>query len=167
MIDNTGFIKVVKHPLKFRIFLLTQLPSAYFAGVRVREMDQKKCVVTVPYKWFSRNPFKSTYFACLAMAGEMSTGALGMSYLYKKKPAVSMLVVNVHADYYKKAVGVSTFTCEDGELFAKMIQETIDTGEATTVKAKTIGRNKNGEVVAEMFVTWSFKRRAQQALPNA
>jgi hypothetical protein len=154
-----AFIRLVKHPLKFRLFLISKLPSAYFAGVRIKEMDAAKCVVTVPYKWFSRNPFRSTYFACLAMAGEMSTGALGMSYLYKRKPAVSMLVVSVRADYHKKATGVSTFTCEDGQLFDQMIREAIETGEARTVNARTIGKNREGEVVAEMVVTWSFKAR--------
>lgn len=155
----TEFIKLVTHPLKYRLFLLTKLPSAFFSGVRVREMDTERCVVTVPYKWFSQNPFRSTYFACLAMAGEMSTGTLGMAHIYKRKPDVSMLVVNVKAEYYKKAVGRTTFTCSDGGQFKRMIEEAIGTGEARTVEAKSIGKNKEGEVVAEITVTWSFKTR--------
>jgi hypothetical protein len=153
------FIKVVTHPLKFRLFLLSKLPSAFFSGVRVREMDADKCVVTVPYKWFSQNPFRSTYFACLAMAGEMSTGALGMAYIYKRKPAISMLVVSVNASYYKKAVGRTTFICADGALVRKMVEEAVATGEARAVEAKSVGRNREGEVVAEIMVTWSFKVR--------
>ena len=54
------FIKMMKHPVKFRMFLFFKLPAAFFAGVRVREVDEKKCVVTVPYKWLSQNPFRST-----------------------------------------------------------------------------------------------------------
>lgn len=158
----TEFIKVVNHPLKFRLFLLNKLPSAFFSGVRVRQMDAERCVVTVPYKWFSRNPFRSTYFACLAMAGEMSTGTLGMAHIYKRRPAVSMLVVSVNAQYYKKAVGRTTFTCEDGELFKRIIEEAIRTGEARTVEAMSVGKNKEGEVVAEVSVTWSFKVRKTQ-----
>lgn len=154
-----AFIKLVKHPLKSRLFLLTRLPSAFFSGVRIKELDEKKCVVTVPYKWFSQNPFRSTYFACLAMAGEMSTGALAMAYVYKRKPPVSLLVVNVHAEYYKKATGITTFTCIDGELFSKMVEEAIATGEARMVKARSVGSNSQGEVVAELFITWSFKAK--------
>jgi hypothetical protein len=159
MEDNSSFARLVKHPLKFRLFLLSKLPSAYFAGVRVKEMDEQKCIVTVPYKWFSRNPFRSTYFACLAMAGEMSTGALGMSYLYRRKPSVAMLVVKVESDYFKKAVGKTTFVCEDGNVFRAKINEAIITGEAQTVRARSVGRNEQGEIVAELFVTWSFKVR--------
>lgn len=151
------FARVVRHPVKFRLFLLTRLPSAFFSGVRVRTLDREACSVSVPYKWFSKNPFRSTYFACLAMAAEMSTGALAMAYLYKRQPAVSMLVVNVYGDYHRKATGRTTFTCDDGLLFNQQIAEAIDTGEPRVVKARSIGRNETGEVVAEFFITWSFR----------
>lgn len=155
----TTFIKLMKHPVKFRLFLFTKLPAAYFAGVRVREVDEKRCLVTVPYKWLSQNPFRSTYFACLSMAAEMSTGSLAMTYLYKINPPVSMLVVKVESEYFKKATGRTSFICEDGELFQKAIEETIATGEARTVKARSIGKNKDGEIVAEFYITWSFKAK--------
>jgi hypothetical protein len=151
------FIKMLKHPVKFRMFLFTKLPAAYIAGVRVREVDEKSCRVTVPYKWLSQNPFRSTYFACLSMAAEMSTGVLAMAHLYKISPPVSMLVVKVESEYFKKATGRTSFFCEDGGLFQKAIDETIATGEARTVKARSVGTNKEGEVVAEFFITWSFK----------
>jgi hypothetical protein len=141
------------------MFLFLKLPSAYFAGVRVREVDEKHCRVTVPYKWFSQNPFRSTYFACLSMAAEMSTGALSMAYLYKISPPVSMLVVKVESGYFKKATGLTTFVCEDGELIQKAIEETIADGEARMVRAKSVGKNKDGDVVAEFFITWSFKAK--------
>jgi hypothetical protein len=160
MNENTArFIELMRHPFKFRMFMLAKLPSAYFAGVRIREIDERKCVVSIPYKWFTQNPFRSTYFACLAMAGELSTGALAMAYLYQRKPPVSMLVVDISMTYSKKATGRTYFTCEDGDLFSKMIEEAILTGEPRVVKAKSIGRNMAGEVVAEFFVSWSFKTK--------
>jgi Domain of unknown function (DUF4442) len=157
---TASFIKLLKHPVKFRMFLFSRLPSAYFAGVRVREADEKHCVVTVPYKWFSQNPFRSTYFACLSMAAEMSTGALAMAHLYKIKPPVSMLVIKAESEYYKKANSRTSFVCADGDLIHQAIEETIVTGEAKTVRARSTGTNKNGETVAEFFITWSFKVKA-------
>lgn len=155
--NATDFIRLINHPVKFRMFLLTKLPAAYFAGVRVREMDEKRCVVTVPYKWLSQNPFRSTYFACLSMAAEMSTGSLAMAHLYKINPPVSMLVVKVESEYFKKATARTWFVCEDGHLFIKAIDETIATSEPCLVKAKSVGRNKEGELIAEFYITWSFK----------
>ena len=156
----TAFIKLMKHPFKFRMFLLTKLPSAYFTGVRVKEVDGTKCVTTVPYKWFSKNPFRSTYFASLAMAAEMSTGALAMAHLYKRQPSVSMLLVRLEADYFKKATDKTSFTCHDGEAIQKAIEESIATKEPKTIRAKSTGTDKTGDVVAEFFITWSFKARS-------
>lgn len=155
--NTAAFIRLMKHPLRFRAFLFTKLPSAYFAGVRIKEIDDEKCVVTVPYKWFTTNPFRSIYFACLAMAAEMSTGALAMAHLYKRTPTVSMLVVRLEAEYFKKATSKISFMCEDGIKIEKAIAESIRAGEAQVVKAKSTGINREGEIVAEFFVTWSFK----------
>ena len=160
--NPTAFIKLMKHPVKFRMFLFTKLPAAFFAGVRVREVDANRCMVSVPYKWLSQNPFRSTYFACLSMAAEMSTGALAMAHLYKINPPVSMLVVKVESEYFKKATGRTFFVCEDGELFQKAIEESIASGEAKIVKAKSIGKNKEGEIVAEFYITWSFKAKSKK-----
>ena len=156
------FSKQMTSPLKFRLFLLSKLPSAYFSGVRVKSLDENKCEVSVPFKWFSQNPFRSTYFACLSMAAEMSTGALALGHLYKRKPAVSMLVVKTEGEYFKKAVDKTTFVCEDGSQIKKMIEEAVESGEGRTIKAKTIGKNKAGEVVAEFFITWSFKAKKEK-----
>ena len=159
---NTGtssFINLINHPLKFRIFLLFRLPSAFFCGVRVRAMDKEHCVVTVPYKWFSQNPFRSTYFACLSMAAEMSTGVLAMAHVYKRDPPISMLVVKVESEYFKKAVGKTTFICEDGDALRRTIEESISSGEGKIFRAKSVGKNATGEIVAEFYITWSFKAK--------
>lgn len=160
--QTAEFIKKMQHPVKFRMFLFFKLPAAFFAGVRIRSVDENKCLVTVPYKWLSQNPFRSTYFACLSMAAELSTGALAMAHLYKVNPPVSMLVVKVESEYFKKANARTNFVCEDGELFQKAIEETIATNEPRTVKAKSIGKNREGEVVAEFYITWSFKARSKK-----
>lgn len=155
----TSFIRLVSHPIKFRLFLLTKLPAAFFSRVRVRAISEQSCTVTVPYRWFTQNPFRSTYFACLAMAAEMSTGVLAMAHIYKRQPAVSMLVLKVAGNFIKKAADLTTFTCNDGALIQQMIAESIATGEGRTVTAKSIGVNKVGEIVAEFLVTWSFKAK--------
>lgn len=157
--NTAACLRMMKHPVKFRLFLLAKLPAAYIAGVRVREIDEKSCRVTVPFKWLSQNPFRSTYFACLSMAAEMSTGALAMAHLYKIDPPVSMLVVKVESEYFKKATGRTSFICEDGELFRQAVEDTIRTGEACTVVARSVGKNKNGETVASFTITWSFKAK--------
>lgn len=151
------FITLMKHPLKSRFFLLMKLPAAFFSGVRIMEVTEKHCKVTVPYKWFTRNPFRSTYFACLAMAAELSTGALAMMHLYKRTPSVSMLIVKMESTYLKKATNITTFSCEDGQALREIIERAITTGEAQTIVTRSSGFNEQGESVAEFLFTWSFK----------
>jgi hypothetical protein len=141
------------------MFLLMKLPSAFFCGVRVQHISKEKAEVTVPYKWLSQNPFKSTYFACLAMAAEMSTGLLAMMNTYKSQPAISMLVTGLQATYHKKATGITTFICKDGIAIANTVAAAIGTGEGKTIRTKSVGYNKEGEVVAEFFIEWSFKAK--------
>ncbi len=160
---TNAFLNLLRHPLKFRFFLFMRIPSAFFSGVRVREIDETHSVVSVPYKWFSKNPFRSTYFACLSMAAEMSTGVLAMSHVYKRQPPVSMLVVGMEANYFKKATGITKFTCLDGAAIQTAIETSIATGEAQTVKARSTGANAKGEPVAEFFFTWSFKVKTSKS----
>ena len=158
--NKEKFLQLIRHPVKFRMFLFSKLPSAFFSGVRVKTIDEHKAIVTVPYKWFSQNPFRSTYFACLAMAAEMSTGLLGLLHTHKRMPAISMLVVGLEAKYFKKATSVTTFTCEDGTAINNTIEEAISTGEGRAIKARSTGVNGKGELVAEFFITWSFKAKS-------
>ena len=53
-------------PFLMRGYMLAKLPLALMAGLRVRELDRDRCVVTVPYGWRTTNPFRSTYFAAQA-----------------------------------------------------------------------------------------------------
>ncbi len=160
--NTSAFIRSLKHPLKSGMFLLARLPNAFFSGVRVREINENICKVTVPYKWFTKNPFRSTYFACLGMAAEMSTGALCMVHLYKREPAVSMLVIKLESEYFRKATGRTNFICEDGLRIKETIEQAIRTGEAKTIRAKSVGRNDEGIIVAEFYITWSFKVRKEK-----
>lgn len=158
-LHTAQFISLMKHPVKFRMFLFTKLPSAFFSGLRIQSFDENECTVTVPFKWFTKNPFRSTYFACLAMAAEMSTGALALAHVYKRNPAVSMLVIKMEIKYFKKATNRTSFTCKDGVALKQAIEEAIATGEGKEFTATTQGFNTTGDLIAECVITWSFKRK--------
>ena len=155
------FLTLVKHPVKFRMFLFWKLPAAFFSGVRIKEIDAVRSVVTVPYKWLTQNPFRSTYFASLAMAAELSTGVLAMMHIYQRTPPLSMLITNMEAMYFKKATGKTFFACDGGKQILHTVEETIATGESKSIKVKSTGTNKNGELIAEFFFTWSFKTKKE------
>ena len=153
-----AYQRKMSNPLFFWFGMLIKLPSAVFWKFRIKELSAERCVVTVPYSWRTQNPFKSIYFAAMAGAGELSTGALcqlAISGLGK----FSMLVVDFRAEYFKKANQKITFTCEQGrELF--ILLESMQPNGTGTLTMISTGKNPQGEEVARFFVTWSFKRKA-------
>ncbi len=153
------FSRLISNPIKFRFFLFTKLPAAFFAGLRIHHFDATACVVRIRYSWFSMNPFKSIYFAVEAMAAEMCSGMLAFGQVYKRNPKVSMLVVKMEVAFMKKATGVILFTCEDGQTIQDAINDAIVTGEGKTIVCKSIGKNATNETVAEFNITWSFKAK--------
>lgn len=138
-------------------FLLFKLPSAFICGVRLKEIDENKCVTSVKYRWINQNPFHSMYFAVQAMAAELSTGALVMYQIQKSGRKISMLVANNRASFTKKAIGRITFSCKDGHLIAEAIQKTIANGEGQTFWMKSIGTDESGDQVSEMDFEWSVR----------
>jgi acyl-coenzyme A thioesterase PaaI-like protein len=156
------FRQLAASPSKLRLFMLSRLPMAYMAGLRVSAISEERAAVTIPYKYLNKNPFNSIYFASLSMAAELSTGLLCMAQTYKSNPAVSMLVVHMEADFMKKAVGKITFTCEDGQRIKAVADQTKATGEGVTVVATSTGIDEAGDRVAEFRFTWSLKAKLKR-----
>lgn len=144
-------------PSKLNTFLFFKLPSAFWSGVRVKEISTTHCVATVKHRWFNQNPFNSMYFAVQAMAAELTTGALVMYNIKKSGKKISMLVANNKGNFSKKARGRITFTCNEGHLIEQAIQTAIATGEGQTFWMKSIGRDQQGDQVSEMEFEWSIK----------
>lgn len=148
------------NPLAMRGFFAAKLPLALFAGLRVRSLTTDRCEVSVPYGWRTTNPFRSTYFAALSMAAEMSTGALGLMAVEAAPESVASLIVGMRAGFEKKATGVAVFTCEDGAMLFDAVRRTLETDEPAVVEVESVGRMPDGALVARFTFIWSFKKRA-------
>jgi hypothetical protein len=154
--------KAFSSPFKFRLTMFTQLPLGFWVGMRVRELNEDRCVVTVPYKRLNKNPFRSTFWAVLGMAAEMSSGAILTLYTYKQTPSISLLVGHQTGTFTKKAVGVTTFVCEAGQAIKAAVQQAAETGEAVEVLCPVKGYNAAQEVICEFTFTWSMKTRSKK-----
>jgi hypothetical protein len=147
----------MNNPFIFWWAMFFKLPSAVFWRLKIKSLTPEKCEVTIPYFWRSQNPFQSIYFAALAGAAELSTGAL-CQLAMAGKGKFSMLVVDFRAEYHKKANEKITFSCNQGKELHDLIDglQQNETGKLTMIST---GTNSKDEVVARFFVTWSFKRK--------
>lgn len=149
--------KLATKPFQMKLFMLAKLPMGLLAGLKVVELDEQKSVVSVPFKCLNKNPFRSMYFAVLSMAAELSSGILALAAVHESSKPVSMLVLNMQAEFIKKAKTKITFRCDDGEEIKKAIEKCIQVGEGETLKVRSEGIDSDGEKVADFSFTWTFK----------
>ena len=141
----------------FNHMVKEQLPAADFCGVAVTDINATRCTVSMTHQHANQNPFGSIYFAALAMAAELSTGAMVIRAVNTAPEAISMLVLNQNANFSKKARGTITFTCDQGSLIAAAIDETIQTREGVTLWLQGTGMDENGDVVTVMNFEWTIR----------
>lgn len=152
------YLKIMTNPFIFWWAMFFKLPSAVFWRLKVKSLDLNSCTVTIPYFWRSQNPFNSIYFAAMAGAAELSTGAL-CQLAMAGKGKFSMLVVDFRAEYYKKANQRIAFSCTQGDELCQLI-DSLEVDESDKLTTVSTGVSPSGEIVAKFYVTWSFKRKA-------
>ena len=156
--DKATFLRRVNSPFLMGLYLFWKLPAAWFMGIRVVACDGMQTVVRLPFGWRSQNPFRSTYFAAQCAAGELSTGLLALAALQGQAP-VSMLVTKIEAEFMKKAATTLLFTCDAGEEVEATVRRAIESGQPQTLRLAALGRLPDGTEAAQVWITWSFKRR--------
>lgn len=153
------FIRNLKSSFKFKILLCVKLPLAALVGIKITSVDELHCSAHLKYKWLNKNPFNTTYWAVLGMGAELCSGLLLMMHSYKKKPGISMYVTGNKAYFTKRALGKTTFICNDGERIKNCIEECIRQHSSATFDCVTYAYNQANELVAEFTFTWSIKAK--------
>ena len=145
--------------LKYTFFLLFQLPSAFFCGVRLKYLDSLKSIVSINHSWFNKNPFKSIFWAAQGMAAELTTGSLIKNAIKESGVNVSYLVVENKSSFYKKATGKIIFECNQGKELQDLFNSFDKDNNKAIIELKSIGTDSNNIKVSEFSCTWSLKVR--------
>ena len=144
---------------KFNFFLLKDLPSAFFSGVKLKHIDDNSCSVRIRHSWFNKNPFKSIFWAAQGMAAEMTTALLLKEKIRKTGYDISMLVIKNESIFYKKAKGKIIFSCDDGEIINEMIEDLVTANKSKTILLSSSGIDLENDIVSEFKFKWSLKIR--------
>ena len=156
---HASYLKKVNSPFLYSFFLLKKLPIAWVSGLKVAGVTEESAKVNIKFKYFNQNPFKSMYFACQAMAAEMSTGLLALGYLDAQPVKVSMLVLDLNCSFTKKAVGKIQFVCQDGAQVKACIDEAVETAKGVVCVMQSKGYDEIGDCVSTFNITWTFKKK--------
>ena len=96
-------------------------------------------------------------------AAELSTGAPALYFIEQSGARISSLVTALSAKFTRKATQETTFTFADGPSMRTAIESAARSGEPVVFKARSVGTQQDGTVVAEFEIEWSFKRRSPEA----
>ena len=157
--NQEKLIKIFNSGILFKYFSLFKLPMVLITGMKIIKANQQTCITSVRYKYLNKNPFRSTYFAVLGMAAELSTGVLAMISLGQQASGIAFIITRMSSEFHKKARGRTTFKCEEGKKISKAIRQVEVMNEPITVSVTSLGRDDDGELVASFEFEWSFKKR--------
>ena len=93
------------------------------------------------------------------MAAELSTASTCLLAVAGQKPSVAFIIVDMKANFFKKATDRVYFTCENAGNAFDAVEQCKTSGESATATFKTVGKMKDGTIVSEFEFTWSFKQR--------
>ena len=160
---RTGLILYTKNNrmsnFKFHFLLLTKLPIAWIAGLRLKSITPKECSISVELGFLNQNPFQSMFWAVQGMAAELSSGLLCIEKITNSGHNISMLVLSQCATFSKKAKGKIVFTCGQGDEILHTLDELILSREPRTLTLTSSGLDETGVEVSRFEFTWSFKAK--------
>ena len=149
----------INNKFLFKLFSIFKLPLAFLTGLKIEKLKGEKCITSVRLKYLNKKPFRSTYFAVLSMAAELSTGAIALLAAEGRHPSVAKIITSMKADFVKKATGRTQFTCSEGQKLFRAVDKAIATKQPQVETVSSFGCDEHGEIVAEFEFTWSFKQR--------
>ncbi len=158
-IDDTKLskeYKSLKGRVRFRFFTVLTMPAAWFAGLRLDNIDDHACGTSLPGGWRTQNPFKTMYWAVQGMGAELATGAVPFAISRSMSEKLRMFVVGTEAKFVKRAKGRIKFTCDEAMKAREAIEESMKTGEPIEIDLRSVGRDDSGEVVSEWIFRWNF-----------
>ena len=147
-------------PFKQRLFYLKNLPMGLISGIKLIQLDEETSVAEVPFRWCNKNPYRSMYFAVQSMAAELSTAGPVMLALKGFEIDTALIIVDLKAEFVKKAQSKIIFTCLDYAKIYDAVAQLKRAGDTAAVTVKTAGKDINGDEVTVFYFTWSFKRRS-------
>ncbi len=153
--------QILESNFKLKLYFLKHMPMGFFSGMKIEEYTGEKSSVSVPFNYFTKNPFRSVYFAVQAMAAELSSGLVALEAVSQMPVPVSMLVLEMKSEFTKKARTKITFTCENVKEIKQTVQASVNENAAKTITVTSTGRDLQGDVVSKFYITWTFKPKTK------
>lgn len=100
------------------------------------------------------------YFGALNIGADCAAGLLVMQLIDQRGVPISLIFKDCHAEFHKRAMDDVTFTCEQGEAIAQLIEQAATTGNRVDMPVRVVASVASlaDEAVATFTLTLSLKR---------
>jgi len=145
------------------LFGLKDIPLIGTAGVRIVEMDDQTCVITVPFKRRNKNHLNSMYFGALAIGADCAGALMALVENRRRGYPVNFVFKDFQADFLKRAEADTFFTCKDAPAVRAAFDEALRTGERVNVPLRVVATTPaklGAEPVATFQLTLSLKKKS-------
>ncbi|MBV7296677.1 DUF4442 domain-containing protein [Enterovibrio paralichthyis] len=112
-----------------KLFGFFKVPLIWYCRPRILQLDEEQVKVLIPLKRRTKNHLNSMYFGTLAVGADVAGGFMAMSKAEARGKRISLAFKAVTGEFLKRPEADVIFTCNDGKLIDKMLDETLATGE--------------------------------------
>ena len=156
-----NFALQLRHTVATRMWALFRVPMIFWVRPWVQHLDEQKVVIKVPLRRRTRNHFHSLYLGTLVTGADLASGLLAQHLVrLEGKGKVSLIFKDLRANFFRRCMSDTYFTCEDGQLMSELVQKTISTQSRCHETVRIVARcpdTDGDKVLAEFFLTLSLK----------
>lgn len=153
----------IKDTLFLRAYSFWKIPLLFAAGPRVLVLNERECVIALPFRRGNLNHLNSMYFGALCIGADAAGGLIAASLLRKLKTGKGSLIFkDFQAKFLKRPEAETHFTCRAGEQIQAAVEQAAASGERVEVPVPvtaTVPSKFGEEPVAEFVLTLSLKVR--------
>jgi acyl-coenzyme A thioesterase PaaI-like protein len=152
---------LIKENVFVRLLAL-KIPSLFFIGPKVLELDGDGCAIRIPLDLRTKNHLDSMYVGVLCAGADLASGLNAAWLIYTRHKKVKLAFKDLKAEFLKRADGDVVFRSRDGARVRAAVEETDRTGERVTLPVEvvaTVPKKYGDEPVARFTMGLSLKRK--------
>ncbi len=147
--------------------LSLRIPTLFFLGPRVVELDEEGCAIEIRLGWRSRNSLiGAMYLGALCAGADLAAGYPAARLALASHRKIRFVFGELKAEFLKRADGDVLFRSRDGRRVAEAMRQADETGERVTIPVQviaTVPARYGDEPVARFALTLSLRRRGEAA----
>lgn len=121
-----------------RLFGFFKVPLIWYCRPKILALDEEKVKIKIPLRRRTKNHLNSMYFGTLAVGADVAGGFMAMSKAEARGTKISLAFKAVKAEFLKRPEADVIFTCHDGAVIDKMLDETLASGERVNQSVRIV-----------------------------